>query len=449
MTANQHVNESAKWFWLVLAMVCAPLWALDLSEAYRLAAQQDATIRAARATNEARRERLPQAKSHLLPAVSATVSRYRNSLERTSNNFLGLPVTTDERYTAKSDVLTIRQPLYRPALWADYRQAQAQVDDANAVLDRESQELVTRTAIAYFEALLAEEQLALVLAQKTSLAAQLDSSQKRLNAGAGTRTDIDEATAALDMNTAQELEARQAIDLSRRQLQSLINRPVDSLAALDPLKMQLARPVPDRVEAWTELAQASSPEARSFRAQLEAARHEVEKAQANHFPTLDAIAQWARSDSDTVSTVRNHYTQKSIGLQLTIPLYLGGYVQSTVRQALATQLRAEENLEALRRDIGVRVHREFRAVTEGVLRIKALEQAVRSADQVVISNRRAFEAGSRTLPDALNAEQQKVSAERDLAHARFVYLVSRVKLQALVGGPATGVIDEINGWLRN
>jgi len=93
------------------------------------------------------------------------------------------------------------------------------------------------------------------------------------------------------------------------------------------------------------------------------------------------------------------------------------------------------------------VHREFRGVTEGVLRVRALEQAVRSAEQVVISNRRSFEAGSRTLVDTLNAEQQKVSAQKDLAQARYIYLISRVKLQALAGGPKTEVIDEVNGWL--
>ena len=106
-------------------------------------------------------------------------------------------------------------------------------------------------------------------------------------------------------------------------------------------------------------------------------------------------------------------------------------------------------LEATRRDLGLRVHREYRGITEGVLRVQALEQAVRSTEQVVISNRRSYEAGSRTLVDTLNAEQQRVSALRDLAQARYVYLLSRVRLLALAGGPRTEVIDEVNGWLKH
>ncbi|MEJ1168948.1 TolC family outer membrane protein [Variovorax sp. CCNWLW235] len=422
-------------------------WSFDLSQAYSEALEQDSTIRGVRAATDARRERLPQARALLLPNLSASISRYRNSLERTSPDSSGQPVTSDLRYTSRSEVLSLRQPIFRLVQMADYRQAAAQVEDAEAVLERETQNVGVRVSGAYFEALLAEEHLALVLAQKTAYTTQFDAAQKRLGAGFGMRTDVDEARAALDLNVAQELEARQSLDFTRRQLQSLVNRPIDRLAPLDPSRMQLARPVPDRLEDWVERAEANSPELQSLAAQVEAAKYELEKAQAGHYPTLDAVVQLSRSDSDTVTSVKTRYTNRSIGLQLSIPLYSGGYVSSTVRQALAGQERAQEALEATRRDLGVRLHREFRGVTEGVLRVRALEQAVRSAEQVVISNSRSFDAGSRTLPDVLNAEQQKVSAQRDLAQARFIYLMSRIRLQALAGGARAEVIDEVNGWL--
>jgi protease secretion system outer membrane protein len=151
-----------------VALVSAPAWPLDLSQAYQAALAQDATIRAVRAATDARRERLPQARSQLLPNVSASASRYRNSLERTAPDVFGRPVTSDERYTSNSKTLTLRQPLFRKALAADYRLAQAQVDDADAILERELQNVAVRVSGAYFEALLAQEQLALILAQKTA-----------------------------------------------------------------------------------------------------------------------------------------------------------------------------------------------------------------------------------------------------------------------------------------
>ena len=118
-----------------------------------------------------------------------------------------------------------------------------------------------------------------------------------------------------------------------------------------------------------------------------------------------------------------------------------------MRQAVAAHERAREMLEALRRDLGVRVHREFRGVTEGVLRIRALEQAVRSAELAVESNRKSFLAGSRTTLDVLNAEQQKTLALRDLAQARYLYLVSRLRLQSLAGEDRQAIVAEINAWL--
>jgi outer membrane protein, protease secretion system len=428
---------------------CAPAWSIDLAEAYRAAFEQDSTLRATRAAADARRERLPQARSQLLPNVTATSSRFKNSLDNTAPNFLGQLASSHQDYSSSSDTLTVRQPLFRKYNWADLHQAQAQVAEANANLDKETQNLSVRVSGAYFEALLTREQLALVQAQKLAYSTQLDAARKRLAAGSGTRTDIDEAQAALDLNRAQELEARQNVEFTHRQLQTLINRPVDDLAPLDPQRLQLVEPNPDRVDEWTARAEASSPELEALRAQLDAARQEVEKSKAGHYPTLDAIAQVSRNESDTVNTLNSKYIIRSVGVQLSIPIFAGGYVNSTVRQSLADQQRIEETLEAQRRDLGVRVDHEFRGVTEGILKVKALEQAVRSAEQSVISNQRSYEAGARTLVDTLNAEQQKMTALRDLAQARYVYLISRVRLLALAGGPKTEVIDQINGWLKH
>jgi protease secretion system outer membrane protein len=421
---------------------------MDLLQIYQAAVAQDPSILASRAWTEARRERLPQANAQLLPNLTLGISRSHNELVSTTPNLLGKAVTSNNDYFSSSQTMTLRQPLFNRYRAADKRQAQAQVEDAEAILEKERQNVAVRVSGAYFEALLTGEQMALVLAQKSAVTRQLDAARKRFAAGAGTRTDIDEAQAALDLNVAQELEARQNMEFTRRQLQTLVDHPIDDLATLDASRMKLLPPTPDQLPDWTDRAEANSPEIRSLKAQIEAAQQEVEKAEAGHYPTLQAIAQLSRSESDSVTSVNNSYNNKSIGLQLDVPIYSGGYVNSSVRQAQADRLRAEYALEALRRDLGVRVHREFRGVTEGVLKVRALEQAVRSSEQVALSNRRSFEAGSRTLNDSLNAEQQKVAAQRDLALARYTYLLSRVRLQVLSGGSSVDVIEEINGWLQ-
>jgi protease secretion system outer membrane protein len=420
---------------------------LNLLQAYRAALEQDALIKATEAATAAKRERLPQARAQLLPNVSASASRFKNNLDSVTPGFQG-PVVGNQKYSSTNKTLTIRQPLYRPFQLADYRQAKAQVDDANATLDKELQNVAVRVAGAYLEGLLAQDQLDLVMAQKQAYATQLDAARKRLTAGAGVRTDIDEAQARVDLTVAQELEARQNLDYTKRALQVMVNAPIASLAPVDAEKLRTTEPDPGRLQDWTDRAERASPELRSLQAQRETARYEIDKARSAYKPTLDAVAQWAVTDSDNVTQVNTHYSNKSIGLQLSVPIYSGGYAISQNRQALAELERAEQALEATRRDLGLRVEREYRGITEGALRITALEQAVRSAETMVQSNRRSFEGGARTMVDVLNAEQGRVSALRDLANARYMYMISRMRLRALAGEADDQAVAELNGWLK-
>ena len=431
----------------VTASTQRPAAPLTLLQAYRAALEQDAIIRTARAGADARRERIPQARAALLPNISAQASRNKNDLDRTEPGVTGTPVNTQIDYASSSRALVIRQPIFRPFQIADYRQAHAQVADANAILDRETQSLAVRVTGAYLEALLAQDQLALVAAQKAAYTTQLDSAKRRLAGGAGVRTDIDEAQARLDLSVARELESRQHVGYTRRQLQVLVNSPVTDLAPVDEAKLRLA-PSPGRLEDWIERAEVTSPELRSLRAQRDAARHEYDKARAGHLPTLDAVAQWSISDSENVTRINSRYDNKSIGLQLNIPIFAGGLVSSQTRQAVADLERAEQALEATRRDLNLRVEKEFRGITEGALSIRALEQAVRSGETMVASNRRSYEGGARTLVDVLNAEEQRSTAVRDLQNARYVYLISRIRLKALTGVADEDAIAEVSSWLK-
>ena len=424
-------------------------WPLDLLQAYEAAKLQDANILATRAATQASEERLPQARAQLLPNVGANLTHTRNNLSSTTPSFLGGDQSTRTSYFSESQGFAVRQPLYRPVLKAQVRQAQALVDDAQAVLAQEEQNLVVRVASAYFEAVLSTEQLALVLAQQAFNKAQLEAARKIFAAGAGIRTDVDEAQARLDMTLAQEIEARQNVGFTQQQLQVLINQPVSALDSLDVARLELTGPQPAALEDWIARAEANSPQVRSLKAQSEAAREEIAKARTGHLPTLDAVAQWSRSKSDTPTSLRSTYVNTSIGLQLNIPIYAGGAVNSAVRQALASLERSEQAQEGGRRELGVRVNKEFRGMTESIPKIRALLQAVRSADQLVLSSRRSFEAGSRTVIDVLNAEQQRLVIQRDLTQARYFYLISKIRLLALAGDADLAAVQSVNTMLKH
>jgi outer membrane protein/protease secretion system outer membrane protein len=279
----------------------------------------------------------------------------------------------------------------------------------------------------------AQDQSKLFIAQGEFLQSRVIAATRSIGAGSGTRTDLDDAQARLDLNKAQQLEAQQAIQAKRRQLQAVVIRPVGELVSLNPNRLSLMSPTPETAEKWVLLALDSSPEVLAARARLDAATEEINRSKAANYPAIDAIAQLQRSKSEVVTLPQTGYTNASIGIQLSMPLYTGGYVESTVREAVARQLQLQEALEATQLDLGVRVHVEFNAVTDGIERIKALEVAVRSAEVALDSARKSVIAGTRTSLDVLNAQQQKVQALSELSRARYGLLLSRIRLASFIG----------------
>ena len=428
---------------LAVSLAASAASSMTLMEAYQLALEQDATIRASRAALESGRERLPQARSQLLPSVQANVGRNYNNLDTTAPNFLGQETTTNSTYYSFGKSVSLRQPLFNAQRVFQYLQAKDQVADAEATHQRDLQELIVRVGGAYMEALLTEDQLKLVLAQKQQYTTMVDAAQKMLKAGSGTRTDIDDAQARLDMALALELEARQNREYTHRQLEILVNQPVGHLSALnlDGLA-SLPTDLPP-LESWLEQAQTNSPEIQALTARVAAADKEISKAKSGHAPMVDGVVQWNDSGNENVTRLNSRFVTTSVGVQLVVPIFQGGYVSSQVRQAVADKTRMEEALEATRRDLNLRVHKEHRGVTEGVLKVRALEQAVRSAEQLVQSTTKSKSAGVRTTLDILNAEQQLAQARRDLVQARYLYLMARLRLASLVGKSPLEAITEV------
>lgn len=429
---------------LALLAVCSAAPAMNLLQAYQAALDQDSNVRAGRAALASGLERLPQARAQLLPVVSANMGRNQNQLSTTSTNLLGNNSVSQDNYYSFNKSLSLRQPLFNLPRYYQFRQAEHLVKEAVANYDREVQNLVVRVGGAYMEALLAAESLKLVQAQKRQYTAMVDAARKALAAGTGTRTDIDDAQSRLDMAQANELEARQNEDYTRKQLELMVNQPVTQLSGLGARGVAALGNVSNGLPDWVDLAHANSPEIKALTARLEAANKEIAKAQSAHAPTLDAVAQWSDSGNENVTRLNSRFENKAIGFQLSVPLYQGGAVNSQVRQAMAEKTRVEESLESLRRDLNLRVHKEYRGVTEGLLRIAALEQALRSATQLLDSTVKSQRAGVRTTLDVLNAEQQLVTVNRDLIQARYVYLMSRLRLSSLAGVDAETVATEIN-----
>jgi TolC family type I secretion outer membrane protein len=376
--------------------------------------------------------------------VQLSLGRFDNDVNREALDAQSRTVSARSRYVSRNETITARQPIFRLQQRASVRQATYQVTESETILEREFQSLAVRVATGYFELMQARDQAELIASQGEFLQSRVTAASRSIAAGTGTRTDLDDAQARLDMNKAQRLEAQQAIQAKRRQLQALVNRPVGELISLNPEKMSLVPPTPETAEQWVLLALDSSPEVQSARARLDAATEEINRTKAANYPAIDAIAQWQRSRSEVVTLPQTGYTNTSIGVQLSMPLYSGGYIDSTVREAVARQRQLHESLETVQLDLGVRVHVEFNAVTEGIALVRALEVAARSAEVALDSARKSVIAGTRSSLDVLNAQQQRVQALSQLSKARYDLLLARIRLKSLAGQVDEGTFAQLS-----
>jgi len=427
-----------------------PAQADNLLNLYREAVQSDAVYLAAQADNQANREMESQALARLLPNMSFSGSYIKNSNDQTYLEGLGAGETVNDKYTKRNYTLGASQPLFRAGSYAAWKGSQALVESADAELQWVGQEVGTRVSTAYFDVLFAEANLEVIKAQRDAYLMQLDYAQKAFQAGKGTRTDIDEARSQLDLAAAQTIEQQYQLNYARDTLKAIIDRPLGPLARLNPERMQLVRPDPDRLEDWIRKAEEANPRLIALRAFVEAADFQVYKALASHLPTVDLVAQYTKTKNDfreqTRAALKNEIT--AYGVRFEMPIFAGGETQSQVRQARAELEKARQQLETERRKVGLQVRKEFDSIAQGVSWVYAYDQAVKSAEQALVSTRKGFMGGTRTTLDIIVAERNLATARRDLNRGRYVYVLSRLNLLALVGQLNETEITRFNGWLE-
>jgi len=444
MTRSPTVFAAA----LALALGLPPCAASeDLMEIYREAQRNDPALAAARANWEATQERVPQARAGLLPNVGLSASANGNYF---GTNVDSSPrVNVDRGFAASGLTVSASQPLYRYANQVAYSQAVQQVEQADYTLALARQDLILRVAIAYFDVLLAEFNVDVTDSQKAAVSEQLAQAKRNFEVGVATITDTNEAQAKYDSIVAQEILTRNDLENKRTALRAIIGRFPGELKRLgggfEPMP-----PTPNALDDWVDRALTENLSVKIARYNADIATLEIERQRAGHLPTLDLVASAnALAGSGSVNTDRfNDSRQAQIGIALNVPLYQGGFVDSKVREALALQENARQNLEVARRNALFTAQTGFTGVNSAVASVKALEQALVSAQTAYESNRTGQEVGVRTNLDVLNTQQNVFQTRRDLAQAYFNYLLGVLRLKSAVGSLDERDLEDINRRLR-
>ena len=432
------MNPSRILLALALAAALPAAQAEDLVGVYHDALSSDPTFQSARAQYEAGIEKLPQARAGYLPLLSGTASAFRN---RITND-----ITPTIDFNTRTYAVTLSQPIFRLQNWVAIDQAHQQVLQSEANLAAAGEDLILRVSQAYFDVLLAQDNVALSESQKSAISEQLAQAKRNFEVGTATIVDTLDAQARFDQTNALLISNRNDLEVKRRALQQLVNKVPETLAPLkDPLV--LAPPSPNDIEAWVKVAADSSFTIVSAKANSEIAKEEVTRQKAARLPTVDATASYARGYDPTNQVqglVGPNTNTSSVGITLSMPFFTGGLNQSRIREALANQTRADQDLESAQRSTAQAVRQNFLNVTSGIAQVQALEQALTSTQSQLDSTILGRDVGVRTSVDVLNAQQQVYQTRRDLQQARYNYLLNTLRLKAAAGQLAEGDVQDVN-----
>ena len=420
-----------------------------LMDIYLQAQASDSAWASAKSAHAAIQEKLVQGKALTLPTVTLSGSAEHSNtnikyLGSSANPFSG----GRNHFETFSYSVNVNHPLYNKQNTVQYEQAQTQVAQADDVLTVARLDLMLRTSNAYFEVLLAQDRIDLILAQKAATTRQLEQAKANFDVGTATITDVHEAQARFDLLIAQEIAAMNDLESRKRAVQSLTGQvPADFASAKE--KLDVLIPKPQSMEGWVEIAEQQTPQIKVAQQAVTLANQEIERAHAGHYPTVAAVANFADSRANGgTNGIGNDLQNFTIGLQVEVPLYQGGSISSKEREAVANQQKAQDDLELARRKVDLETRQAYLNVASAVAQVKAYEQALASSQSALDSTNLGYEVGVRTSVDVLNSQQQYYSAKRDLLQARYQWMTFVIKLKAVAGVLSDNDLAETSSMLE-
>jgi outer membrane protein len=433
----------------ISATFALPAQAQSLVDLYESARGFDASYQSAKSQFNATLAKAEQARAAILPTANLGFVKSRSNQEYTP----GVPTSTnpyrDYSFGTETTTLSASQPLYRPANMASYQQGTKQIDLAQAQLLAADQDLIVRVSQAYFDVLASQDSLTFVKAQKTAVAEQLASAKRNFEVGTSTITDTREAQARFDLVVAQEIAAENDLRVKKIALDQLVGKT-------EAQPKQLAQPltlpavVPSDVNQWVQQSSTSHPSIKQAQIGLDVAQLETKKAEAGHKPTLDLTANMNainNLDGSSSGVGSSRVNASSIGLSFNLPLFAGFSTQNRIKETLALEDKARNDLEGAKRAVAQGTRTAFFGVLSGQGQVKALEAAEASSQSALDANKLGYQVGVRINIDVLNSQSQLFDTKAKLAKARYDVLLGSLKLRQANGTLKAEDLSGVNALL--
>lgn len=424
--------------WLILGFfgVMQPSLALNLMQAYELALKNDPVYRSASKDYEAGLENNGIGRAAVMPKVAASYSQNANRATQWGALYTGGPNTsTNWSYPSNYSYVQLIQPIFSLEAFARWRQGVAQADLSQSKFIFNTQDLLIRVSQAYTDLLFSQDQMLFQTAERNAFLEQLQAVKRLNKGGEASMTDILEVEAAYQLADAKVLDAKDAVENARRKFNSITGEPIEDISRLTGLSsnFRYLNLSTLRFDDWKEKALANNAELKSAENNMEIAKQEYRKNHAGHYPVVNLIGALTTQQSNTVTSINNTTNQSYLGVQVNLPIFSGGEINARSSQALANYEKSQADYDITKDRLITELRKQYDLVVSGRQKIQALTLAQESATQLVKSMRKSVLAGERINVDVLLAEKGLLNTRRDLAQAKYNYLLAYLKLNQLGG----------------
>ncbi|MBT8606648.1 TolC family outer membrane protein [Polynucleobacter paneuropaeus] len=433
------------------SLICHSVFAINLMQAYELALRNDPTYRSATKDYEAGLENNQIGRSAILPKIGASYNQNTNKATQWGAQYTGGPnVSTNWSYPSNYSYVQLTQPVFSLEAFARWKQGVAQSDLSQAKFLFNTQDLLIRVLQSYVDLLFSIDQLRFQAAEKDAFLEQYKANKTLNQKGEISITDVLESESAYLVSEAKFIDAKDAIENTKRKLESIIGEPIIHTNEVANLFGNFAYIDLDKqaFEYWKDKALDSNAEINAARKNIEIAKQEYRKNHAGHYPVVNLIGAFTTQTSNTATTINQTFNQNYVGLQVNLPLYSGGETNARTNQAFANYEKAQADFEITRDKVITELRKQYDAVHSGKQKIEALTAAQKSGELLSKAMRKSVDSGDRINVDVLLAEKGLFNTRRDLAQVKYNYLVAYLKLRQLGGNLEVDDFEKVASYFK-
>ncbi|RZO25706.1 MAG: hypothetical protein EVA92_04715 [SAR86 cluster bacterium] len=407
----------------------------DLLSVYEEALEKDPNYNLNKADLQLNKEYLNQARSALGPRLNLSGSSNWNEYYQEKE--------LQNDYNTFSYNLNLSQPIFRLDSWFQSRRAKKNLDAAEARFAYQQQDLIIRVTRAYFNILSARSSLKTAQATEKAFENQFQQIVQRFNLGSASKIELAEAKAAFNRSTSDRVLAEGNLDISFEEINSIVGREVTLVA---PLSDEMKLSIPDgNLELIVKNGIDNNFLIKEAASRLLASKSNTRSKTANYLPKIDANANANRrtskqytfdgldSDLDLPFFIPQETENRNFSVQFSLPLFTSGLNNSQRRQALLEEVKSEEQVILIQRNITQQIRSLHSAIRTSKLNVESLEASLESTKDALDATRLGYELNSRNLIDLLQAERSFSDVQNRLSQAKYSYIVTYLQFKQAIG----------------